>query len=382
MQHEGHLVDGVRHIARLDDRVQADVAEHGEFLPNVGIERPFRAANQDLRLQTDLAQLRDALLRRFGLQLARRPDVGHERDVHVDDVLRADLENELPDRFEERQPFDVARRPADLGDDHVDFFRIGHLPDARLDLVGDVRDHLHGFAEIIAAALFQDDALVDLAAREVVVPREDAIGEALVVAEVEIGLGAVVQDVDFAVLKRVHRSRDRRSDRGRTFAAGRAGRAVRARCRGKPRRGLCLTNSPHRRLQKYISSRTSLARSPRRCEQLALDRSGVVRRVHPGRAAFGHDHVNVYAILQRAQLLERFRLSRAATVSTRRSAEEDRAGNRRCPGGENIARAAAHCRRTGSRCAKNKARVLAIEHRFDLMRRLRRRRDFRTDAPR
>ena len=117
----------------------------------------------------------------------------------------ADFENELPDRLEEGQPFDVAGRPADLGDDHVHFFRIGHLPDARLDLVGDVRDHLHGLAEIVAAALLQDDAFVDLAARQVVVPREDAIGEALVVAEVEIGLGAVVQDVDFAVLKRVHR---------------------------------------------------------------------------------------------------------------------------------------------------------------------------------
>ena len=78
--------------------------------------------------------------------------------------------------------------------------------DARLDLVGDVRNHLHGFAEIIAAALLQEDALVNLAARQVVVPREDAIGEALVVAEVEVGLGAVVQDIDFAVLKRVHRA--------------------------------------------------------------------------------------------------------------------------------------------------------------------------------
>ena len=117
----------------------------------------------------------------------------------------ADLENELPDRLQERQPFDVAGRPADFGDDHVHFFRIGHLPDALLDLVGDVRDHLHGLAEVIAAALFQDDAFVDLTAGQVVVPREDAIGEALVVAEVEIGLGAVVQDVDLAVLERVHR---------------------------------------------------------------------------------------------------------------------------------------------------------------------------------
>ena len=36
---------------------------------------------------------------------------------------------------------------------------------------------------------------------------EDAIGEALVMAEIEVGLRSVVQDVDLAVLKWVHRSR-------------------------------------------------------------------------------------------------------------------------------------------------------------------------------
>ena len=63
-----------------------DVAKHGKLLPDVGIERMFGAANQDLRLETDLAQLGDALLGRLGLQFARRLDVRHERDVHVDDI--------------------------------------------------------------------------------------------------------------------------------------------------------------------------------------------------------------------------------------------------------------------------------------------------------
>ena len=35
----------------------------------------------------------------------------------------------------------------------------------------------------------------------------DRVGEALVVAEVEVGLGAVVGDVDLAVLVRAHRAR-------------------------------------------------------------------------------------------------------------------------------------------------------------------------------
>ena len=70
-----------------------------------------------------------------------------------------------------------------------------------------MRNHLHGFAEVIAAAFLHDHHLVDLTAGEVVVPGEDAIGETLVMSEVEVGLGTVIQDVNFAVLEWVHRPR-------------------------------------------------------------------------------------------------------------------------------------------------------------------------------
>ena len=77
-----------------------------------------------------------------------------------------------------------------------------------LDLVGDVRDDLHRPAEVVAAALLVDHRLVDAAGGEVVGWREvERVREALVVAEVEVGLGAVVGDVDLAVLERAHRAR-------------------------------------------------------------------------------------------------------------------------------------------------------------------------------
>jgi hypothetical protein len=78
---------------------------------------------------------------------------------------------------------------------------------ALFDLVGDVRDDLHRPAQVLAAALLVDDRLVDLAGREVVTPRRRDRHEALVVAQVQVGLGAVVGDEDLAVLKRVHRAR-------------------------------------------------------------------------------------------------------------------------------------------------------------------------------
>ena len=69
-----------------------------------------------------------------------------------------------------------------------------------------MRNHLHGFTEIVAAAFLQNHRLVHLAAGEIVVPRENAIGEAFIVAEIEIGFCTVVQHVDLAVLERVHRA--------------------------------------------------------------------------------------------------------------------------------------------------------------------------------
>ena len=68
---------------------------------------------------------------------------------------------ELADRLEERQRLDVADRAADLGDHEVDGLRLGDDQDPVLDLVGDVRDHLDGRAEVVAAALAPDHRVVD-----------------------------------------------------------------------------------------------------------------------------------------------------------------------------------------------------------------------------
>jgi hypothetical protein len=70
-----------------------------------------------------------------------------------------------------------------------------------------VRDDLHGLAEVLAAPLLLDHRLVDLAGGEVVALAHLGAGEALVMAQVEVGFGAVFGDEDLAVLERAHRAR-------------------------------------------------------------------------------------------------------------------------------------------------------------------------------
>ena len=151
-------------------------------------------------------QLGDRVLRGLGLLLPRRADERHEGDVQVADVVAADVEAELPDRLEEREDLDVADGAADLGDHDVDLVG-GEPADAALDLVGDVRDHLHGLAEVVAAALGVEHRRVDRAGRGVGVAGQALVDEPLVVAEVEVGLAAVVGDEHLAVLEGVHGAR-------------------------------------------------------------------------------------------------------------------------------------------------------------------------------
>ena len=83
-------------------------------------EEPIGAAEQDVRLDADRAQLAHAVLRGLGLELAGRADERHQREVDVERVLAADVLPELADGLEERQALDVADRAADLDDHDVD----------------------------------------------------------------------------------------------------------------------------------------------------------------------------------------------------------------------------------------------------------------------
>ncbi len=81
-------------------------------------------------------------------------------------MIARQLVLELTDRLEERQALDVADGAADLDQHEVVIVVAGE--DDSLDGVGDVRNHLDGRAEIIAAPLLGDDVLVDAPGGDIV----------------------------------------------------------------------------------------------------------------------------------------------------------------------------------------------------------------------
>jgi hypothetical protein len=185
-------------------RFDRHVAEQGNLLAVIAADRPLGAADQHVRLNADLAKLTDRVLCGLGFQLAGRLEIRHEGEMDITAVLAADIEGELANGFQKRLTFDVADCAANLGDDDVDA-RLSQLVDAVLDLVGDVRNDLHGLAEILAAPLLLDHRQVNLPSRVVGIARQRAVGEPLIVPQVEISLAAIVEDVDLAVLVGTHR---------------------------------------------------------------------------------------------------------------------------------------------------------------------------------
>jgi hypothetical protein len=70
-----------------------------------------------------------------------------------------------------------------------------------------VGNDLDGRSEVFTLALLLDDVRVDAARRDVRRAGDLRVRVALVVTEVEVGLGAVVRDVDLAVLVGAHGAR-------------------------------------------------------------------------------------------------------------------------------------------------------------------------------
>ena len=203
-QRHRHFVDG-GHVFGGDDGVLGHVAEQRDFGLQVARQKPPGAAQQDIGLDAELQQILDAVLGGLGLQLAGGGDVRHQREVDEQGVVAAFVLPHLPDGLQEGLGFDVADRAAHFHDDHV--HARGDLANCRLDLVGDVGNHLHGLSQVLAAPLLGDDGLVNAAGGDVVGPGQHSVGETLVVPQVQVGFGAVVGDEHLAVLKGAHGAR-------------------------------------------------------------------------------------------------------------------------------------------------------------------------------
>ena len=209
VQHARHLVDRV-HVPHRDHAPFGHVGKERNLGALLLWDRPVGAADQRVGLDADLAQLFGGVLGRFGFELSGRRYPRDVAQVHKSGVVGPHLQAHLAHCLQERQGLDVADRAADFDDGHIDCIRFVETRaafDELLDFIGDVWDHLHRLAEVVAAAFLLQHAFVDLAGGEVIGPAHARFDETLVVAQVQIGFGAVLGDEHFTVLERRHGAR-------------------------------------------------------------------------------------------------------------------------------------------------------------------------------
>ena len=102
------------HVLSGDDRLFFHVAEMGDLRLNLPIEEAIRAAKQNIRLDPQTGKFFNAMLSRFGLELSAAGDIGHEREMNVQNSFPAPIPSELTNGFQKRQPFDVSDGSTDF----------------------------------------------------------------------------------------------------------------------------------------------------------------------------------------------------------------------------------------------------------------------------
>ena len=200
-----HLID-TGQVLTLDDGIHVDITEVCHLRPQAVTQLMLGAQHQHLRLYAQPLQLLHAGLRGFGLQLSSCCQIGHQGQVYVQCPPWSQFPSQLSDGFQERLALDVADGSAYLRDDEVQLLLRSLQQDAPFDFIRNMRNHLDGLPQIVAAPFTLDDTQVDAPCGDAVVACGLNAGEALVVSQVEVGLHAVGGDVALSVLVWVQRT--------------------------------------------------------------------------------------------------------------------------------------------------------------------------------
>ena len=193
------------HVFRRDHSLFAHIAEERNLRLNVLYQEPIRPAQKNVRLNSHTQKFLHRVLRRLGLQLARRGNKRHQRHMHKQSPLAPEFLPHLADGLNKRQRLNIADGAANFHQHHIHILR--DLLHRRLNLIGDVRNHLHRLPQIVAAPLLGNDLLVNAPGGPVVIAAQPRMRKPLVVPQIEIRLRPVVGNKHFAMLKRRHRPR-------------------------------------------------------------------------------------------------------------------------------------------------------------------------------
>mmetsp|Transcript_129504 Transcript_129504/g.351502 ORF Transcript_129504/g.351502 Transcript_129504/m.351502 type:complete len:435 (-) Transcript_129504:15-1319(-) len=208
--------EDIWHPEKIADVVAADnppllhVAPIGELLLRLLLHWLLAPAQEYVWLKAQRKQRLDRVLRGLGFLSAH---VGDIRAMAPRHRIFGKVELELADGLDERHGFYVADRAAEL--DHADLRAEGgavawllcHRVQPIDDRASDVGHDLNRLSQVVSATLLTDDMIVHLPRGQVVPSVQRQEHHALVVAQVQVCLPTVVENVHLSVLVRAHQAR-------------------------------------------------------------------------------------------------------------------------------------------------------------------------------
>ena len=126
-------------------------------------------------------------------------------DIHG--IFFTDFQPDLPDCFNKRLPFDVADGAADFCNHNIRFRLPADVVNKRFDLIRNMRDDLHGAAEVFSSALLVQNIPVDFTGRQVGIFVQILVNKTLIMPEIQIRFRTVFRDIYFSVLIGAHGAR-------------------------------------------------------------------------------------------------------------------------------------------------------------------------------
>ena len=117
-------------------------------------------------------------------------------------IAAPNLVTKLANRLQKWQALNVTDRAANFTNDKVFFVQVG--ADKVFYFIGNMRNDLHSRAQIVPATFTGQNIAIDSTGCHVVRFACRNTCEALIVPQVQIRLGTVISDIDFAMLIRTH----------------------------------------------------------------------------------------------------------------------------------------------------------------------------------
>ena len=165
----------------------------------------FSTQYQNIWLNTQLLQLFYRMLRRFGLVFFCSRDIRYISKMYAYTIL-SQFPFQLAHAFDKRKRFDITDRTSDFSDHEIKFVFISQQFHIALDLVRDMRHHLHSLSQVIPFTFFVNNALINAACSDIICTGRLNIQETLVVSEIQIRFMSVYGNIAFPMFVWVQRT--------------------------------------------------------------------------------------------------------------------------------------------------------------------------------